>query len=108
MAVVRHYGKIEGCWIEKNLTQLEVKRLWETVSSKYLYRLYCQNMKNVSRLNTGSWFSLLNRMIHNGAFKKTRDKCKNDEEWSKSIYNKANINKYNGNASNESSNDTDD
>lgn len=93
MAVVKHYGKIEGCWIEKDPTQMEVKRLWETVSSKYLYRLYCQKV-NVSRQNTGSWFSLLNRMIHNGAFKKARDKCKSDEEWSKSIYNENNIEKY--------------
>lgn len=97
MKAFKHYAKVEGCWIEKDPTPNQVKRMWESVTSKYLYRLY--GADDISRPHTGGWFSFFNRMSRRGAFRKTRDTCTSDEEWSRSIYNPSNVERYVGNES---------
>jgi hypothetical protein len=85
MAVVEHYAKIEKCWIEKDAKLSDVKCMWDAVSNKYLYKIYASQEE--SRQFSSSWSTMLNKMVRKGAFKRSRDKCKNDDEWSRSIYN---------------------
>ena len=84
--VVEHYAKIEKCWIEKDANLSDVKLMWDAVSNKYLYKIYAGQEE--SRQFSSSWSTMLNKMVRKGAFKRSRDKCKNDDEWSRSIYNR--------------------
>ena len=59
------HAKVEVCWIENDPTPNQVKIMWESVTSNYLYRLY--GADDVSRpYTTGGWISFFNRMSRRG------------------------------------------
>ena len=87
MAVIEKYARHEKCWIEKSCdcTVRNVNTLWKKVS-KYVWQLYGSQVD--SRLRTGAWRTMLEKMIRKGAFKKTRaEEAPDNEKWKLSVYN---------------------
>ena len=85
MSVIERFGRLENCWYPPNeWDHLKVSNLWTKVGYKHIFRRYVKTKE--SRVESASWVTLYNKMMKNGAFKKKREDCSSDSEWSNSIY----------------------
>ena len=87
MKVIEKYAKIEGCWFDDGWDQNKVTTMWSAISHKHIFPKYCKSNQRSVRLETGSWFTMLTKMCKAGAFKKTRNDCRDDAEWTRSVHN---------------------
>jgi hypothetical protein len=87
MNVIEKYGRSRNCWVEResDWTVDSVSKLWMKIGQKDIFGNFADS--DTSKTFTGSWRTMLDKMIKRGAFKKTRDECDNDEMWRLSIYN---------------------
>lgn len=86
MAVIEHYARKENCWINRGekWNHSKVTKMWAAIGHRYIFKY---GNANDSRLESASWTTMLNKMVKHGAFKKERNRCKDNSEWELSIYN---------------------
>ena len=63
----------------------KVGAVLDKIQYKYIAVKYIES--DVSRYLTGLWRTVQNKIVYKGTYRKSQDKCVDDDEWGHSIYN---------------------